>query len=195
MERRAAYIAPTTLPATGQPSQDETVPREPAVAVLHPWETGVLDIANCRAHRVRRGLEGRRNRRHAHGNLASRGAGVHRSSCELLGRGEQTDAQCARDHGGSAEIWRHPVLRPDPALQPEGVTPCFWTPTRTPARPSRATTSRKQRQEGETDVSQPNISATPSDKHCRRFEVRRSDGTSAKRLRRHFLDILLGEHG
>jgi hypothetical protein len=47
MERRAAYIAPTTLPATGQPSQDETVPRDPAVAALHPWETGVLDLANC----------------------------------------------------------------------------------------------------------------------------------------------------
>jgi predicted nucleic acid-binding Zn ribbon protein len=40
MERRAAYIAPTTLPATG-------VPRNPAVAALHPWETGVLDIASC----------------------------------------------------------------------------------------------------------------------------------------------------
>ena len=47
MERRAAYIAPTTLPATGQPSQDETVPRERPVAALHPWETGVLDIADC----------------------------------------------------------------------------------------------------------------------------------------------------
>jgi hypothetical protein len=47
MERRAAYIAPTTLPATGQPGQDKTVPRDPAVAALHPWETGVLNIANC----------------------------------------------------------------------------------------------------------------------------------------------------
>ena len=46
MDRRAAYIAPTTLPA-GQPSHDENVPRDPAVAVLHPWETGVLDIAHC----------------------------------------------------------------------------------------------------------------------------------------------------
>ncbi|MGO9397179.1 MAG: hypothetical protein ACLP19_04940 [Xanthobacteraceae bacterium] len=30
-----------------KPSQDETVPRDPAVAALHPWETGVLDIASC----------------------------------------------------------------------------------------------------------------------------------------------------
>jgi hypothetical protein len=47
LERGAAYIPQTTLPATGQLSQDETVPRDPAVAALHPWETGVLDIANC----------------------------------------------------------------------------------------------------------------------------------------------------
>ena len=30
-----------------QPTSNETLSREPAVAALHPWETGVLDIANC----------------------------------------------------------------------------------------------------------------------------------------------------
>ena len=47
MERRAAYIAINDSADAGQPSQDETVHRDPAVAALHPWETGVLDIANC----------------------------------------------------------------------------------------------------------------------------------------------------
>ena len=45
-DRRAAYVAPTTLPGTG-PAQKETLLRRPAVAALHPWETGVLNIANC----------------------------------------------------------------------------------------------------------------------------------------------------
>jgi hypothetical protein len=47
MERRAAYTAPTTLPASRQPTQGGTLPREPAVAALHSWETGVLDLVNC----------------------------------------------------------------------------------------------------------------------------------------------------
>jgi hypothetical protein len=47
MERRAAYIAPTTPPAGGQSTQNETPTREPAVAALHRWETGLLNIANC----------------------------------------------------------------------------------------------------------------------------------------------------
>ena len=38
---RAAYVAPTT-----RPPEKETLQRRPAVAALHPWETGVLDIAN-----------------------------------------------------------------------------------------------------------------------------------------------------
>ncbi len=41
-QRRAPYAGPTTLPI-----QNATLPREPAVAALHPWETGILDIANC----------------------------------------------------------------------------------------------------------------------------------------------------
>jgi hypothetical protein len=45
-QRRAAYVALATLPATGQPTSNETLPREPAVAPLHPRETDVLDIAN-----------------------------------------------------------------------------------------------------------------------------------------------------
>jgi hypothetical protein len=45
--RRASYAGPTTLPASGQPTQNETLPRQPAVAALHPWQTGVLDITNC----------------------------------------------------------------------------------------------------------------------------------------------------
>jgi predicted nucleic acid-binding Zn ribbon protein len=45
-QRRASYAGPTTLPAVGQPSQNKTLLREPAVAVLHSWQTGVLDIAN-----------------------------------------------------------------------------------------------------------------------------------------------------
>ncbi|MGO9047192.1 MAG: hypothetical protein ACLQFW_09925 [Xanthobacteraceae bacterium] len=46
-QRIASYSGPTTLPASGQPTQNETPTREPAAAALHPWETGVLDIANC----------------------------------------------------------------------------------------------------------------------------------------------------
>ncbi len=46
-QRTASYAGPTTLPASGQPTQNETLPREPAVSALHPWETGVLDLANC----------------------------------------------------------------------------------------------------------------------------------------------------
>jgi hypothetical protein len=45
-QRRASYAGPTTLPAVGQPSQDKALPREPAVAALHSWQTGVLDISN-----------------------------------------------------------------------------------------------------------------------------------------------------
>jgi hypothetical protein len=45
--RKRAYAGPTALPATGQPSQDKAAPRDPAVAALRSWETGVLDIADC----------------------------------------------------------------------------------------------------------------------------------------------------
>jgi hypothetical protein len=45
--RKASYAGRSTLPASGQPPQTETLSREPAVAALRPWETGVLDIANC----------------------------------------------------------------------------------------------------------------------------------------------------
>jgi predicted nucleic acid-binding Zn ribbon protein len=45
--RTTSYAGPTTLPDSGKPTQNETHPREPAVAALHPWETGVIDIANC----------------------------------------------------------------------------------------------------------------------------------------------------
>jgi len=45
-QRRASYAGPTTLPAVGQPSQDKALPREPAAAALHSWQTGVLDISN-----------------------------------------------------------------------------------------------------------------------------------------------------
>jgi hypothetical protein len=46
-ERRGAYAGPTTLASSGQLTQGETLPRQPTVAALHPWETGVLDIAGC----------------------------------------------------------------------------------------------------------------------------------------------------
>src|SRR6185312_17358508 len=45
--RNASYAGPTTLPAIGQPSRDKAAPRDPAVAALHPWDTGTLDVANC----------------------------------------------------------------------------------------------------------------------------------------------------
>jgi predicted nucleic acid-binding Zn ribbon protein len=45
--RRAAYVAPRTTPTISQPDANETPPCEPAVAALHPWQTGVLDITNC----------------------------------------------------------------------------------------------------------------------------------------------------
>jgi len=47
-QRRASYAGPTTLPASERPTQNGTLPRAPAVAQLHPWETGVLDIVNCK---------------------------------------------------------------------------------------------------------------------------------------------------
>jgi hypothetical protein len=43
--RRGSYAGPTTLPASGPRAQNET--REAAVASLRPWETTVLDIADC----------------------------------------------------------------------------------------------------------------------------------------------------
>ena len=43
----AAYIASKPPPASRQPNRDETLPRRPAVAALHPWETGVPDITDC----------------------------------------------------------------------------------------------------------------------------------------------------
>jgi hypothetical protein len=46
-QRIASYAGPTILPASGQPTKNETLTREPAEAALHPWETGVLNIANC----------------------------------------------------------------------------------------------------------------------------------------------------
>jgi len=45
--RRAAYVAPKTTPAISEVDRNETLPREPGVATLHPWQTGVLDIADC----------------------------------------------------------------------------------------------------------------------------------------------------
>jgi hypothetical protein len=45
--RRAAYVAPETRLAIPQPDSNEPPPRAPAVAALHPWETGTLDVANC----------------------------------------------------------------------------------------------------------------------------------------------------
>ena len=45
--RRAAYVAPMTTPAVSQPDPNDTLSREPAVAAPRPWETGVLDIADC----------------------------------------------------------------------------------------------------------------------------------------------------
>ena len=90
MERRAAYIAPTTLPATGQPSQHETPTRDAAVAALHPWETGVLDIANCDRTEFVVGLEGRRSRRHADRKLAGlRFERLMDQHVRPLGRGKQ----------------------------------------------------------------------------------------------------------
>jgi hypothetical protein len=44
--RKRAYAGPTALPA-GQPSQQETPIRARAATALRPWETGVLDIADC----------------------------------------------------------------------------------------------------------------------------------------------------
>ena len=46
-QRRAAYVAPETPTATSEPTSNESLPRQPAVAALLPWETAVLDIANC----------------------------------------------------------------------------------------------------------------------------------------------------
>ena len=46
-QRRGSYAGPTTLPATGQSTQNEMPAREPAMAPLRPWETRVLDIADC----------------------------------------------------------------------------------------------------------------------------------------------------
>ena len=46
-QRRASYAGPKTLPASGKPTQNEKLVSKAAVAELHPWETGVLDIANC----------------------------------------------------------------------------------------------------------------------------------------------------
>ena len=45
--RGAAYIAPGIRPAIPQPDSNEPPLRAPAVAALHPWETGTLDVANC----------------------------------------------------------------------------------------------------------------------------------------------------
>jgi hypothetical protein len=47
MHRRSSYAGPATFPASGQPTQDETVLRRPAVAALHTWQSGVLNIADC----------------------------------------------------------------------------------------------------------------------------------------------------
>ena len=46
-QRSGSYAGRTTLPASGQPTQNDTPTRDLAVAALHRWETGVLDIANC----------------------------------------------------------------------------------------------------------------------------------------------------
>jgi hypothetical protein len=45
--RRPAYAAPATAPAISQPKPNKTLPREPSVAKLSPWETGTVDIAAC----------------------------------------------------------------------------------------------------------------------------------------------------
>jgi hypothetical protein len=45
--RRSPYAGPAVPPATEQPSQDQTLLREPTVAALSPWETRVLNIAGC----------------------------------------------------------------------------------------------------------------------------------------------------
>jgi hypothetical protein len=45
LQRRGSYAGPSTPPAIS-PTPNETLRREPTVAALHPWETGVLDIAN-----------------------------------------------------------------------------------------------------------------------------------------------------
>jgi hypothetical protein len=46
-QRRGSYAGPPTFPASRQPTRNKTLPREPAIAALHRWETGVLDIASC----------------------------------------------------------------------------------------------------------------------------------------------------
>jgi hypothetical protein len=46
-QRSVPYAGPTTQLATAQPTPTETLTREPAIAELPPWETGVLDIAKC----------------------------------------------------------------------------------------------------------------------------------------------------
>jgi hypothetical protein len=44
LEQRTSRQSPTRWFG---PTQGETLPREPPVAALHPWQTGVLDIADC----------------------------------------------------------------------------------------------------------------------------------------------------
>jgi hypothetical protein len=46
-QRIGLYAGQPTVPATPQAVPNETLPSKPAVGRLHPWETGVLDIANC----------------------------------------------------------------------------------------------------------------------------------------------------
>jgi hypothetical protein len=46
-QRATTYAGQTALPATPHSATRETLTRSPAVAALHPWQSGVLDIADC----------------------------------------------------------------------------------------------------------------------------------------------------
>jgi hypothetical protein len=47
IERNGLYAGQPKVPATQQPASNETLPSEPAVGKLHPWETGAVDIVKC----------------------------------------------------------------------------------------------------------------------------------------------------
>ena len=46
-QRTTTYAGQTALLATPHSATSETLTRSPAVAALHPWQSGVLDIADC----------------------------------------------------------------------------------------------------------------------------------------------------
>jgi hypothetical protein len=47
MQRTGSYTGSISLPPREQTTQSETLPQPPVLATMHPWETGVLNIADC----------------------------------------------------------------------------------------------------------------------------------------------------